>query len=71
MGVLHIPTFGCLGWLTLPQQPALGYMQIVAARDATTLLPIINSHVASGTIVHSDEWAAYIIECNHLPNVNN
>ena len=41
-------------------------MQIVAARDATTLLPIINSHVASGTIVHSDEWAAY----NRLPNVN-
>ena len=34
----------------------------------THLLPIINSHVAPGTIIHSDEWRAY----NHvstLPNV--
>ena len=40
-------------------QPALGYMQVVQRRDAGTLLPIIQSHTAPGTIVHSDDWAAY------------
>ena len=50
-------------------EPALGYVQIVPKRDATTLLPIIQHHVAPGTVVWSDEWAAY----NHvasLPNVS-
>ena len=28
-------------------------------QDAATLLSIINNHVTPGTIVHSDEWAAY------------
>ena len=33
------------------------------------MLPIISYHVADGTIIHSDQWAAY----NHvrgLPNVS-
>ena len=50
-------------------EPALGCVQIVPKRDATTLLPIIQHHVAPGTVVWSDEWAAY----NHvgsLPNVS-
>ena len=41
------------------QQPALGYMQIVPNRTASTLLPIIQAHIAPGTTVHSDEWPAY------------
>ena len=48
--------------------PALGYVQIVNQRNAATLLSIIQAHIAPGTVVHSDEWAAY----NHvatLPNV--
>lgn len=49
--------------------PALGYMEIVAQRDAATLLPIINAHVAPGTEVWSDEWSAYR-RVGTLPNVS-
>ena len=34
-------------------------MEVVQRRDAGTLLPIIQGHTAPGTIVHSDDWAAY------------
>ena len=34
-------------------------MKIISQRDVATLLPLINAHVAPGTIIHSDEWAAY------------
>ena len=43
-------------------------MQIVNTQDSATLLPIINNHVAPGTIIHSDEWAAYN-RIGNLPNV--
>ena len=34
-------------------------MEIVPQRDAATLLSLINTHVASGTFIRSDELAAY------------
>lgn len=57
------------GMADITQQPALGYMEIVAHRNAATLLPIINSHVAPGTEVWSDEWSAYH-NIGSLPNVS-
>ena len=57
------------GLVDTSQSPALGYMEVVARRDAATLLPIINAHTAPGTIVHSDEWAAYR-SVQNLPNVS-
>ena len=49
--------------------PAQGYMEIVAQRNAATLLPIIQQHVANGSTVWSDEWSAYNRVAS-LPNVN-
>ena len=48
--------------------PACGVMRIVPDRSAATLLPKIQQHVRSGTIVHSDEWAADN-HVQHLPSV--
>lgn len=39
--------------------PAVGVMRLVDSRDAGTLLPIIQQHLHPGTVVWSDEWAAY------------
>ena len=44
-------------------------MEIVQRRDAATLLPVTQAHVAPGTIIHSDEWAAYH-QVAQLPHVS-
>ena len=49
--------------------PALGYMEVVPRCDAATLLPIIQQQLHPGSLVHSDEWAAYN-QVQHLPNVS-
>jgi hypothetical protein len=36
-----------------------GYMKLVSARNAATLLPIIYKHAAPESIIHSDLWKAY------------
>ena len=34
-------------------------MEIVPRRDSATLLPILNSHIAPGTVVHTDQCTMY------------
>ena len=43
-------------------------MELVQHRDAATLLPIIQAHVAPNTTIYSDQWAAYN-QVQQLPNV--
>ena len=50
--------------------PSLGYMELVDDRSSSTLLPIIQAHVAPGTEIWSDQWAAYNT-VNSLTNVSN
>ena len=56
------------GMVDISHSPALGYMQSVPRRDASSLLPIIQQHVAPGTIIHSDQWRAYS-HVSSQPNV--
>ena len=52
---------GAVGvWLVdTNQTPALGVMELVPNHSAATLLPVIQQHVRPGSIVWSDDWAAY------------
>ena len=47
----------------------LGFLVLVDDRSAATLLPLIQQFIAPGSIIHSDEWAAYrnIAQMNMVP----
>ena len=49
-------------------EPARGYMEIVQRRDRATLAPIMDRVFRPNTVVHSDEWRAYINLPQHVAN---
>ena len=57
------------GLVDTSHTPAVGVMQVVAQRDAATLLPFIQQFTKPGTEVWSDEWSAYH-NVGTLPNVS-
>ena len=49
----------CFGIADTSFSPAKCFMQIVPDRKRETLLPIIERVCRQGTVIHSDQWAAY------------
>lgn len=47
------------GLVDVDVRPIQSYMEVVAQRNAETLLPIIERVVVPGSTIQSDEWAAY------------
>ena len=45
-------------WL-IDRETGKMHVQLVEKQDKATLLPIIRDHVAEGSIVYHDDWAAY------------
>jgi len=43
----------------MPNRPALGVCRIVSVRSFNPLIDIISNVVVPGSIICSDEWAAY------------
>ena len=41
------------------RESGVGVIELVDARDANSLLPLIHRHVRLGSIIHSDGWGAY------------
>ncbi len=56
------------GMVDVSQSHSLGVMKVVPDQTAATLLPIIQQHAATGTVIHSDQWRAYN-QVASLPNV--
>ena len=48
-----------LGIADTSYKPAKVHMEMVASRNAETVLPIIRRKVAAGSIIRSDQWRAY------------
>ena len=45
-------------------------MVFVPNRKRRTLLPLIQDHIAAGSIIHSDAWGAYVDNIEYIPNRN-
>lgn len=65
----HLPPVWVFGMVDTTHVPAIGYMEIVDNRDAATLYSIIQAHTHPGTIIWSDQWAAYNRLSTSVPNV--
>lgn len=49
-------------------EPARGYMEIVPRRNRQTLTAVINRVLRVNSVIHSDEWRAYINLPLFVPN---
>ena len=56
------------GMVDVSNVPSMGYMEIVQQWNTAILLPIIQAHIGPGTVIHSDQWAAYN-QVSTLPGV--
>ena len=52
-------TMWVFGMVDISTTPSIGIMKVVPDRSAATLLPIIHDNIRHGSIIHSDQWAAY------------
>ena len=52
-------TIWVFGIVDTSTSPGMGYMVAVEKRDIATLQPIIQTVCRPGTLLYSDEWAAY------------
>ena len=68
-GRAPISNIWVFGMVDTSKTPALGLLRLVANRQQVTLLPIIQSHTAPGTIIHSDDYSTYRVAVGQLPNV--
>ena len=64
-----LPPIWVFGMVDTTEVPAIGYMEIVDSRDATTLFPIVEAHIRPGTILWLDKWAAYNRLSSTVPGV--
>lgn len=58
-----------VGIITTEFRPARGYFQVVERRDIATLDPIISRCIRPGTVVYTDDWAAYRGMTGRINNV--
>ena len=58
------------GMVDTSKTPSLSFIaEMMDTCDAATLLYIIQAHTAPGTIIHSDEWAAYARIVRDIPHL--